>query len=197
MQAAPRWLTRANGLTLCRALLIWPLLWAIYNHHWPLAALLFTLAVITDIYDGKLARKYNQSSPLGGLLDHGTDALFVTLACGALAQLNLFNHYLAIFIAVAFLQYMLDSKALAGQALRTSQVGRVNGVAYFALVGTTIGLQVVWELLSSIAGPGYLLSWVTVLIDQGLAIAAWVLCATTTASILDRLVTLLRLNSTR
>ncbi len=91
-----------------------PLVYALLNQHWLAAAACYVVAVITDIYDGKLARKLNQSSPLGGVLDHLTDALIVTAGCWCLAKLGLINSFLPWIIALAFVQYMLDSKALAG-----------------------------------------------------------------------------------
>ena len=39
-------------------------------------------------------------------------------------------------VAAAFVQYTLDSRALAGQRLRASALGRWNGIAYFVLLAT-------------------------------------------------------------
>lgn len=167
------WQTRANALTFSRTLLIAPFGWLILQQLWFGAALVFVYAVISDIYDGKLARRYNQVSALGGLLDHGSDALFVTCGCWALASLELFNPYLALLIPLAFAQYMFDSRALAGQSLRTSQLGRINGVCYFVVVGTTVGM----ELLAW--------SWLSIPVE----IAAWLLVISTLLSMLDRAIT--------
>lgn len=157
---------------------------------WWIAALLFTAAVVSDVYDGKLARKYNQVSPLGGLLDHGTDALFVTGGCLALAWLGLVPLLLALLIPSAFIQYMLDSKALAGKSLRTSRLGKSNGVAYFALVGTAIGAHTLMQI-NLLLGLPLLPLW-EYIIEPGLQIAAWILIVSTIISMLDRLTTLVR-----
>ena len=171
----------ANLLTLTRTLLILPIVWLVLEEMWLWASLCFTVAVVSDVYDGKVARKLKQTSPLGGLLDHGTDALFVTGGCWALAELNFINPYLCWLIPLAFLQYMLDSKALAGRTLRTSVLGKSNGVAYFALVGTVIGIQALSMFWQPFA---YLLP-----IAQ---IAAWLLIATTLVSMGERALTLFR-----
>jgi phosphatidylglycerophosphate synthase len=171
------WLTLANGLTLLRLLAIGPAAWAIVTDHWQLAALLFALAAITDLADGPLARHYGHASPLGGLFDHGTDALFVSVTLGALAAAGYINALLPALVALAFIQYMFDSKALAGAELRTSFLGRNNGIAYFVMVG----IPVVREALGLSWPP---LDWIPVL--------AWLLVLSTGASMLDRAFTLIR-----
>ncbi|MCR9259838.1 MAG: CDP-alcohol phosphatidyltransferase family protein [Pseudomonadaceae bacterium] len=160
-----RWLTWANLLTGLRLASLPVIIYALISDLWMFAAVLFTMAVVTDVYDGKIARKLNQTSPLGGLFDHGTDALFVSLCCGALSSLGLINPYLPWLIGLAFIQYMLDSKALAGVALRMSFIGRNNGIAYYVLVGVVIGAQVFnWTGLLTAAGYfAWLLVFTTVL----------------------------------
>lgn len=173
---AQHWLTWANLLTLIRVATLVPLVYAILNSLWPWAAAVFTIAVVTDFYDGKLARSLEQTSPLGGLFDHATDAAFVTLGCWSLASVTLINPWLAWLIPAAFIQYMLDSKALSGVSLRMSAIGRANGVAYYVLLGTAIGAQ--------------LLDWTW--LRQPIIWFAWLLVASTLASMLDRAVTLAR-----
>jgi CDP-diacylglycerol--glycerol-3-phosphate 3-phosphatidyltransferase len=136
--------------------------------------LLFVLAVVTDIYDGKIARRLGQTSPLGGLFDHATDALFVSTCCACLAFLDKINVWLPGLIVLAFVQYMLDSKALAGIALRMSLIGRYNGIAYYALVGVAIGAE--------------LLNWNVLLTSAGYF--AWLLVFSTIASMADRAISL-------
>ena len=171
------WLTWANALTLLRFLAIGPAAWAIVSGHWQLAATLFTLAALTDLADGPLARRYDHASPIGGLFDHGTDALFVSVTLGALAAVGFINPLLPVLVALAFIQYMFDSKALAGAELRTSLLGRNNGIAYFVMVG----IPVVREALQLSWPP---LGWITAL--------AWLLVLSTAASMLDRALTLIR-----
>ena len=79
--AAPsRWLTRANALTALRLASAPLLAIAIADGASVAAAGLFVLAVATDLLDGHVARRFGESSPLGGLLDHASDAAFVTAA---------------------------------------------------------------------------------------------------------------------
>jgi phosphatidylglycerophosphate synthase len=174
---AKPYLTWANGLTLLRLLAIGPSLWAILSGHWSLACILFVLAVATDLADGPIARRYGHASPLGSLFDHGTDALFVSTTLAALAWVGFINGWLPALVALAFVQYMFDSKALAGAELRTSLIGRNNGIAYFVMAG----IPVVREALNLSFPPD---AWITVL--------AWLLVATTSLSMLDRAVALIR-----
>ena len=169
----------ANLLTLLRLLIAPYLVWLILNEDWWLTALALAIAILSDIFDGKIARKMNQATAFGGLFDHATDALLVSSAVWALAQLGLINGFLWVLILLAFAQYTLDSKALSGQILRSSKLGRLNGIAYFALICVCVGCQC---LLLQILNP--LVSW-----------AAWALVATSLLSMGDRLYSVVRLHA--
>ncbi len=170
-------MTWANALTALRLLCIAPCVWAIISGQWPLAATLFVICVITDLADGPLARHFGQASPFGGLFDHGTDALFCTASLSALAWIGFINPWLPLLVALAFIQYMFDSRALAGLSLKTSFLGRNNGIAYFVMVG----IPAIREATS--------LSWPP---DGWIAAIAWILVASTGLSMADRAITLIR-----
>lgn len=131
--------TWANALTAVRLLTIVPLVLTVLHAAWLPAALLFTLAAVTDYFDGPLARRLGQSSALGGFIDHGSDALFVTSVCTAMACAAHITPVLPVLIPLAFLQYMLDSQVLRGRALRPNPLGRWNGIGYYVLPGVVIG----------------------------------------------------------
>src|SRR5215475_3860266 len=69
-----RWLTRANALSLSRLAIAPALALAIGSGHRLAAAALLLLAIASDFADGAVARRYGEASPLGGLVDHATDA---------------------------------------------------------------------------------------------------------------------------
>lgn len=175
--ARPPWLTWANGLTGLRLASIPLMVWLMLGGHWGLAGTFFTLAVITDLVDGPLARRSGEASALGGLFDHGTDALYVAACLGTLAWIGLVNGWLALLVLLAFLQYTLDSRALAGAALKASLVGRYNGIAYFVMVG----IPVIRNALG-LSWPG----------DGLVAVLAWLLVLTTLVSMADRAFAYLR-----
>jgi phosphatidylglycerophosphate synthase len=172
-----RWITRANLLSLARPLSAPFLAHAILSGSNGVASLLFAAAILTDLVDGRVARHYGEASPLGGLIDHASDALFVSVGLAALAQAGLIPWLLPICVATAFTQYTLDSRALAGRPLRASALGRWNGIAYFAALGTPI----VRDALG--------LGWPS---HDLVRVLAWLLVASTLASMLDRVLALRR-----
>lgn len=138
------WRTLANAVSGARLVLAPMSVHAILTGRWALAAGVFAAAVASDFADGPLARRRGTASALGGVLDHGADALFVAVTLWALAYaeaqrgVDLVPGILPLFIVLAFAQYLLDSRALRGQPLRGSWLGRANGIAYFVLAGTVI-----------------------------------------------------------
>jgi phosphatidylglycerophosphate synthase len=177
MRSGTRWNTRANALTLARAACAPPLALSIAGGHDLAAAGLFAFAVASDLADGRLARRWGEVSPLGGLLDHASDALCVTAGLGALAHSGEIPLALPWLVAAAFLQYVFDSRAAGGRELRASPLGRWNGIAYFVLVGVPVVRDA-----AGLAWPG------TPLVRA----LAWLLVASTLASMGDRALALWR-----
>jgi len=195
MLRAAELLTAANGLTLARLALA-PVLVACVLAGAPRAgSLVFALAVATDVADGRLARRRAEASPLGGALDHAVDALFVTAGTTALAARGALPPILPPMIALAFVQYAIDSRlasragsasdvartgagsaadaapATPGAWLRGSALGRWNGIAYYVAVAVPL-------LRDALA-----LGWPAPPLVRALG---WALVATTALSMLDR-----------
>ena len=168
---APGWLTWANGLTLLRLALVPLLVWAILGERALWALGLFVAACASDFADGGLARRLGQSSSLGGLLDHTTDATLNVAGMAALAARGLAPVALPALVAAAFVQYVVDSRAGAHRPLRPNPVGRWNGIAYYVFLGTPIVRDA-----AGIAWP-----WDTRVLAVG-----WGLVATTLVSMADR-----------
>lgn len=169
--AAGRRLNLSNTLTLVRLASVPFLCRAIAAAEWPVAAVLFWLAVASDSIDGRLARARGESSRLGGLLDHASDACLVSAGLAVLAVDGRLTPWLPVLVVVAFVQYVLDSRWLAGRPLRASRLGRWNGILYFV----PLGIVVTREALS-LAQPS----------DAIVASLAWGLVASTVVSIGDR-----------
>jgi cardiolipin synthase len=176
-----RWRTRANALTALRLAAAPACALAIAGGSHGTALVLFALAVATDLADGRVARRYGETSSLGGLFDHATDATFVSLGLlgvwvaappGAAGEVPLL---LPALVAAAFLQYVIDSRAAAGRQLRASFLGRWNGIAYFVLLGIPVvrdGLAIGWPPPSLVQGLGWLLVASTALSMADRAMAA-------------------------
>lgn len=168
--------TLANGLTALRLLIALPTALCMLTGNWFVAAPLFAVAAISDYYDGRIARALQQASSAGALFDHATDAVFVTSVLAAAANLDLVPVTLPLLIPLAFLQYLLDSRVLAGQPLRGDWLGRTNGIAYFALAGGCIGVGAIGLLR-----PGTLPLTLPVVFA-----AAWLLTVSTALSMVNR-----------
>jgi cardiolipin synthase len=67
-----------NKLTLLRIILIPVLVVCIYYKMKSIAVSIFVIAAITDYFDGFLARRYNQTTELGKVLDPVADKLLVS-----------------------------------------------------------------------------------------------------------------------
>lgn len=164
--------TPANGLSVARLLSALPCAYAVAVSNWPVAVAAFCFAVATDIADGPVARRRGEASRVGGLVDHSTDALFCIAVLGAFAATGLYPVLLPFVIGGAFVQYVADSRVLAGKELRASRIGRCNGIAYFVLAGTPIVRNALgW-------------SWPADPLLYGLG---WLFVATTAISMIDRL----------
>jgi CDP-diacylglycerol--glycerol-3-phosphate 3-phosphatidyltransferase len=126
----------ANALTAIRLLLIMP--FAVFMARGDERSAMFvlaawTVAVITDLLDGPIARRRGTVTAWSGTFDHTTDFLFVTSGLFAGATRGAFPWILPILIVAAFAQYVIDSYVIPGEKkLRGSKLGRYNGIAYFA-----------------------------------------------------------------
>lgn len=164
-------LNLSNGLTLLRLASVPFLCRAIVLGQWRVAAVLFWFAVASDWLDGRLARARGEATRFGGLLDHASDACLVAAGLAVLALDGRITFWLPVLVVVAFGQYVLDSRWLAGRPLRASSLGRWNGILYFVPIGIVVTREVVGSNQPS----------------DGLVMAlAWGLVVSTVLSIADR-----------
>ena len=77
----------ANSLTILRLVLIPIFIFAFSYHKYSLAFILFTIASLTDLFDGILARKYHVTN-FGKFTDAFADKLLIAAALIALATKN-------------------------------------------------------------------------------------------------------------
>ena len=160
MLARSPWLTRANGLTLLRLLAAPALVLAIRADAAWVAAAVLSLAVATDFADGFVARRFAEQSGLGRLIDHATDAVFVTAGTAALAFEGVLPAPLPTLIAASFLQYALDARSSISAGPHPSSLGRWNGIAYFAIIAVPIArdaLGLRWPGPALVIALGWLL----------------------------------------
>lgn len=140
-------MTIPNQLTLLRIILI-PVFVLVfyYPFKWNnlFACLIFTLAALTDILDGYLARKLNQTSSLGAFLDPVADKLMVAIALVLLVQQNP-TVYLALPAAIiigreitvsALREWMAEIGARSKVAV--SVLGKIKTIAQMVALGFLI-----------------------------------------------------------
>lgn len=132
----------AHALTAARLLLVIPFALVMARgdaYHAAMGALALVAAIVTDLLDGVIARRRGTASTAGGVFDHTTDCLFVTSGLAAGASRGAFPWILPALVAAAFVQYVVDSYWLhRDRSLRTSRLGRWNGILYFAPLGGDI-----------------------------------------------------------
>ncbi|MED5261819.1 MAG: CDP-alcohol phosphatidyltransferase family protein [Myxococcota bacterium] len=166
------WLTWANFLTGLRLGAAPACAVSIASADAGLALAFYAVGVVTDLADGPIARRRGEASRLGGLFDHATDAIFVSLGLFALSARGEIPLVLPGLVVLAFVQYAVDSRVQESRPLRASSLGRWNGIAYFVLLGVPLvrdGLGISWP------GPGVV------------RFLAWALVASTLVSMIDRL----------
>ncbi len=112
------------------------------------AALIFTLAAITDWLDGYLARRFNQTTRFGAFLDPVADKLMVTTALVILVWLD----RVGIFVAA-----IIIGRELAISALREwmAIIGESRGVAVSYIGKLKTGAQMIAIILLFLFEPIY------------------------------------------
>jgi CDP-diacylglycerol---glycerol-3-phosphate 3-phosphatidyltransferase len=136
-----------NQLTLLRILLIPVFVLVFYlPFEWNnlVACIIFILAAVTDILDGYLARRLNQTSSLGAFLDPVADKLMVAVVLVLLVQQNP-DIYLTLAAAViigreitvsALREWMAEIGARSKVAV--SVLGKVKTIAQMVALGFLI-----------------------------------------------------------
>jgi cardiolipin synthase (CMP-forming) len=70
--------TSANLVSLARIVFIYLAIWLWYEGHFATGLAIGVLAGLSDYADGMIARRLNQQTRIGGLLDQAADILFMT-----------------------------------------------------------------------------------------------------------------------
>lgn len=143
--------------------------------HWIIPIL--AVAIASDFADGMAARRFGTASPAGRMFDHTSDCLFVTASLTGSAISKATTPLLPALVALAFAQYVLDSRFLhRSPVLRMSWLGRRNGIFYFVPLAL---VAIARSPLSRHRGT-YIL--------EAACVLSYVLVASTLLSMLDRAV---------
>ena len=148
-----------NLITIGRILLVAPTAWALLQHEYPLALVLFVVAGISDGIDGFLAKQFDWTSRLGAILDPLADKALLVACYASLSWTGLLPAWL--FVLVILRDIVIVSGAIiyhfriARLDAAPTWISKVNTVLQIALV-----LLVIVQQASGRGQP----EWITPLI---------------------------------
>ncbi len=131
------------------------------------AAILFSLAAITDFLDGALARALKAQSPLGATLDLWADKLLVALPLLALlpyAPVTALSGLVSLTLRDLVIMRLRDVKS--GHNLAATGLAKVKTVIVMVgmaavMFGVAVGFQPLWQIGLALFGLGCALSLYT------------------------------------
>jgi len=127
----------ANFMTSLRILLIVPIVVSILENRFGVALVLTVLGALTDLIDGRVARKQGGGNNLGKLLDPLADKVFVLSILTALVEVGRVSSVPVIFLmlrefSVSFLRSLSASQ---GSVFGASQLGKLKTLTEFLAIG--------------------------------------------------------------
>lgn len=128
-----------NALTVLRIFLVpWLVVLLLTRTEWGwlLGFLVFTIAVITDYFDGWLARRRNEQTRLGAMLDPLADKLLLSAAFISLIELEMAPAWIvAVIIGREFAVTWLRTEALGrGIVMSASGAGKAKTVSQIVAI---------------------------------------------------------------
>ena len=151
-----------NKLTVLRVLLIPFFVWAALGDPVPgyskyIAVLIFIVASLTDLLDGKIARKYGLVTNFGKFMDPLADKLLVCAALICLVSCGMLSAWMVIVI-------ISREFIISGFRLVASDNGVVIAANYWGKFKTTFQMLMIIVLLLDLGGVfdmiGQILTWV-------------------------------------
>ena len=162
-------MTSADQLTVARAasvpLVVLLFAWHFHGHaYW--ATVVFCLAMATDFFDGRLARRHGRTSPLGSLLDPIADKVLVLGALVMLVGLGVVPAWMVSLIVVreVLITGLRQAAIERGVVLAARDLGKLKtwaqalaaAVGGFAAAGAFSNRVAWWTLLLALV-----LTWVS------------------------------------
>ena len=109
-----------NILTVIRFIFIPSIIVSLIYDNYVLALILFTLSSLTDVLDGKIARKYNAISDFGKLMDPLADKLTQLSILLTLAVKNVIPFWIVVILVVKETVMIAGASFLYGKSLVVS-----------------------------------------------------------------------------
>jgi cardiolipin synthase len=133
-------------LTLMRVVLVPAIALLLLDRHYAAALFVFIVAALSDVVDGAIARRWNQITQLGTILDPIVDIVFNLALFAALALAGLLPWWVLGVAAVRYGVLLVGGACLylfvGPVRIRPTLSGRLTGVLMSALVGFLMLLHV-------------------------------------------------------
>lgn len=144
-----------------------------FPHHYLVALVLFAAASITDLIDGKLARKYNLITDFGKFLDPLADKMLTTAAFLAFIELKIGTGIVWITFIILIREFLITSLRLIssgkGVVIAANMWGKCKTVAQMVSIVYILASQ---YFLSIFNAPELVVSIVNIATDVVLWVSA-------------------------
>ena len=150
-----------NKLTIFRVILVIPFVALMLNGYDLWAVAVFIIASLTDLLDGKIARKYNLITDFGKFMDPLADKLLVCAAMICLVEMGRLPAWMVIVI-------ISREFIISGFRLVASDNGVVIAASYWGKFKTTFQMLMIIVLILNLGGVfdmiGLVLTWITLIL---------------------------------
>lgn len=133
-EVSSRIVTVPNVLSTVRLALIPLFLWLLGSEEYGWALLVIVVSSLTDFVDGFVARRFNQVTRLGQLLDPAVDRLFIFSTLIGLAWQDFLPWWLVVLIVLRDVGLLVLGPVLASHGYGPLPVHHLGKVATFALL---------------------------------------------------------------
>ena len=150
-----------NKLTIFRVILVIPFVALMLNGYDLWAVAVFIIASLTDLLDGKIARKYNLITDFGKFIDPLADKLLVCAAMICLVEMGRLPAWMVIVI-------ISREFIISGFRLVASDNGVVIAASYWGKFKTTFQMLMIIVLILNLGGVfdmiGLVLTWIALIL---------------------------------
>ena len=150
-----------NKLTIFRVILVIPFVALMLNGYDLWAVAVFIIASLTDLLDGKIARKYNLITDFGKFMDPLADKLLVCAAMICLVEMGRLPAWMVIVI-------ISREFIISGFRLVASDNGVVIAASYWGKFKTPFQMLMIIVLILNLGGVfdmiGLVLTWIALIL---------------------------------
>jgi cardiolipin synthase len=157
-QPADRVVTLPNALSALRLALVPVFFWLVLSHRDGWALVVLFVSGLTDYFDGVLARRFNQVSRLGQLLDPAADRLYILATLVGLAWRDVVPWWLLVLIVGRDVLLSFTIPALARYGYGPLPVHFLGKAATFCLL-YAFPLLLLAEIGGPVSGPARAFGW--------------------------------------